>query len=129
MKTSSAWLSATLLLLATAPGARGAGDVEVTPEDRAAAKKIYETRCAPCHGAKGQGDGVVAAALSPRPRDLSSPEWQASVKDSYIDKIIQEGGSAVGKSALMPGNPDLKDKPGVVVALREFLRSLGPKSD
>jgi mono/diheme cytochrome c family protein len=32
---------------------------------------VYETRCAPCHGKAGKGDGPFAMLLNPRPRDFT----------------------------------------------------------
>jgi len=81
-----------------------------------------------CHGASGKGDGPVGAALNPKPRDLGDPVWQKSVTDEHIEKIIQGGGSAVGKSPLMPANPDLNAKPDVVKALRAMVRKFGTGS-
>ena len=37
-----------------------------------AGKAIYEQRCAPCHGETGAGDGLAAAVMRPRPRDLTA---------------------------------------------------------
>jgi mono/diheme cytochrome c family protein len=91
----------------------------------AEARKIFSQRCATCHGPEGQGDGPASAGLSPKPRNFHEPEWQASVTDDHIHKIILYGGAAVGKSAAMPGNPDLTGKPEVVDALVEHIRSLG----
>ena len=88
---------------------------------------VYDSRCATCHGAKGKGDGPVGATLDPKPRDLGDPAWQKSVTDEHIEKIIREGGAAVGKSPLMPANPDLKDKPDVVMTLRMKVRSFEPQ--
>jgi cbb3-type cytochrome oxidase cytochrome c subunit len=34
-------------------------------------RKIYETRCVACHGARGAGDGPAAAAFNPRPKDFT----------------------------------------------------------
>ncbi|PIQ97481.1 MAG: Triheme cytochrome c [Nitrospinae bacterium CG11_big_fil_rev_8_21_14_0_20_56_8] len=34
-------------------------------------KKIYQDKCVHCHGATGEGDGVITPFSSPRPRDLS----------------------------------------------------------
>lgn len=90
------------------------------------ADQIYKSRCAMCHGAAGKGDGAAAAALTPKPRDLSDPGWQHSVSDEHIEKIVVGGGPAVGKSPLMPANPDLTDKADVVHALRDLVRKLGP---
>ena len=46
-----------------------------------------------------------------------------------IRKVILGGGQAVGKSMLMPPNPDLKAQPAVLRALLEKVRGFGPKSD
>jgi len=89
----------------------------------AEANTIFSTRCAACHGADGKGDGVAAASLNPKPRAYSDQDWQKSVDDSHIAKVIVEGGPAVGKSPLMTANPDLKDKPAVVAALVAKIRS------
>lgn len=91
----------------------------------AEAKQIFTSRCVSCHGANGQGDGVAAAALNPKPRAYSDKEWQASVTDEHIAKVIVEGGAAVGKSALMPPNPDLASKKEVVDALVAMIRAYG----
>jgi cytochrome c oxidase cbb3-type subunit 3 len=99
----------------------------VSAEALKEAGDIFKLRCTPCHGAAGQGDGIAAAALTPKPRDLSSAEWQKSVEDDYLEKIILEGGPAVGKSMLMPPNPDLKPKTEVIQGLRELVRSFAKK--
>lgn len=89
------------------------------------ARQIFATRCVPCHGESGQGDGAASASLNPRPRDFTDAEWQSSVDDAHIERIIQYGGAAVGKSPAMPANPDLQSKPEVVEALRAYIRGLG----
>jgi len=89
------------------------------------AKEIFAQRCVTCHGASGKGDGVGAAALNPKPRDLTLPDWQKGVGDAHIEKIILSGGPAVGKSVAMPPNPDLDRKPLVLKALRAHVRGLG----
>lgn len=90
----------------------------------AKAKQIFRDRCVPCHGASGQGDGPASASLNPKPRKYADKEWQASVNDEYIEKIIKFGGAAVGKSPAMPNNPDLSD-PAVISALKDIVRSFG----
>lgn len=89
-----------------------------------AAPAIYKQRCATCHGDTGKGDGLAAATLSPKPRDLQDAAWQDSVTNEDIVKIITEGGTAVGKSPLMPPQPDLKAKTDELNALLAFIRSL-----
>ncbi len=59
-----------------------------------------------------------------RLRDLTSADWQSSVTDEHIQKIIVYGGSAVGKAATMPANPDLDAKPEVVAELVKYIRGL-----
>lgn len=108
---------------AEAPAGSAAGGGEITDALREEAKTIFSTRCTPCHGPEGKGDGPASAGLTPPPRNFGDAEWQASVTDEHIEKIIQFGGAAVGKSPAMPPNPDLTDKP-VVKALREHIRNL-----
>jgi len=89
----------------------------------AAADAKYKQVCATCHGQTGKGDSPAAANFPVKPRDYSDAEWQASVTDEYLSQVILEGGAAVGKSALMPASPDLKDKPEVLSALVAKVRS------
>jgi mono/diheme cytochrome c family protein len=99
--------------------------VAAAPADNAAiARELFATRCTPCHGPSGGGDGPASAGLTPKPANFSSAEWQKAVTDEHIEKIILYGGLAVGKSAAMPPNPDLGSKPEVIAALRQQLRAL-----
>jgi mono/diheme cytochrome c family protein len=95
-----------------------------TPAATAEAKEIFTTRCTACHGLTGGGDGAAAAALTPKPRNFHDAAWQGKVTDEHLEKIILEGGPAVGLSPLMPPNPDLASKHATVVALREYIRGL-----
>jgi mono/diheme cytochrome c family protein len=101
-----------------------AAPATLTPEVRAEARELFATRCTPCHGPRGAGDGPASAGLTPKPRNFTDKAWQASVTDQHIETIIQYGGAAVSKSPAMPPNPDLTAKPAVVSALREHLRGL-----
>jgi len=93
-----------------------------TPEDEA--RTIYRDRCAVCHGANGGGDGVGGAALNPRPRSFQDAAWQTATTDDAIERIIREGGAAVGKSPAMPANADLVGRPAIVTALRQRIRGM-----
>ena len=93
--------------------------------DMVAAKQIFESRCAACHGTSGRGDGPGAAALNPKPRNYTDKAWQASVDDERIKKTILYGGAAVGKSPIMPASPDLDSKPEVVEGLVKIVRAFG----
>lgn len=87
------------------------------------AQDLFTQRCVTCHGADGKGSGPAAASLNPKPRDYTDAKWQASVTDDDLRKVIVKGGAAVGKSALMPPNPDLEAKPAVVDGLVAKIRS------
>ena len=69
--------------------------------DSAKGQEVYNTYCALCHGPTGLGDGVAAAALDPKPRDLSSAAILETYTDEYLVNVITNGGAAVGKSPVM----------------------------
>lgn len=94
----------------------------ISAEAMAAAQAKYDTLCSTCHGKTGIGDGAAATALNPKPRNYTDKAWQKSVTDEYLAKAIVGGGPAVQKSALMPPNPDLADKPEVVRGLVAIVR-------
>lgn len=92
------------------------------PAPSAEAKETYTSRCAACHGADGKGTGAAAAALNPKPRNYADASWQKSVTDDQLRKAIVQGGAGIGKSPLMPANPDLEGKPEVVTGLVSIIR-------
>ncbi len=89
--------------------------------------QVWTTRCSLCHGTGGRGDGAAAAALDPKPRDLTDKKWQGSVDDKHVATVIVQGGAAVNLSPMMAANADLESKPDVVKALVAKVRSLGRK--
>lgn len=70
--------------------------------DPAKGAPVYATYCATCHGNAGKGDGPGAAALNPKPRDLTDRAYMVKLNDQYLFDIVSKGGSALGKSPLMP---------------------------
>jgi cytochrome c553 len=112
--------------------AGGSGDFGDGP-GAAQAETIFKTRCSTCHGMEGKGNGPASITLNPKPRNYTDAAWQKSVTDEHILEIIVKGGAAVGKSPLMPPNPDLADKPEVVTALmhkvRSFAKAAGGPAD
>ncbi len=85
------YLSTVLLALNLMPEAEAAP----APDDGEA---IYQATCAACHGKTGDGDGAAAAALSTKPADLG----QSKLPSTDLQKVIDGGGQAIGKSPLMP---------------------------
>jgi mono/diheme cytochrome c family protein len=64
------------------------------------AKQLYEQICAACHGASGRGDGPTGQALQPKPADFA--QVLKGKDESYLTKVITDGGTSVGKSPMMP---------------------------
>lgn len=98
---------------------RAAGD------EPSQALQMFATVCATCHGMDGTGKGPAAEALNPKPRNYTDTAWQASVTDDQIKEIILKGGQAVGKSPMMPAQPQLKDHPEVLDGLVSLIRGFG----
>lgn len=110
---------------AKADATKAADTAKAAAKDPAAeAKALFAARCVLCHGAGGKGDGVGAAGLNPKPRDMTKAEWQKSVTDAHIAKVIIGGGPSVGLSASMPPNPDLADKKPIVDELVKIVRGM-----
>ena len=134
---SAVWLLLGALLIAacgdgagtdSAPAPTATAEPAAAPPAPAVAEEaqfIFSTRCFTCHGPEGKGDGPGSVGLVPQPRNFQDPEWQQSVTDPHINRIILYGGAAVGRSPTMPGNPDLISKPQTVTALVAHIRSLG----
>jgi cytochrome c553 len=102
----------------------GADPFAGIPADaRKEAETLWNTLCHTCHGMDGSGNGPAGAALNPKPRNHTDRNWQKSVTDEHIEKVILKGGAASGLSPLMPPNPSLEGKPDVVKALRAIVRS------
>jgi mono/diheme cytochrome c family protein len=50
-------------------------------------ERLARTNCISCHGAKGKGDGVAAAALNPKPADWTSSRVQGETDGELFWKI------------------------------------------
>ena len=67
--------------------------------------QMFTTYCAPCHGKTGKGDGPAAAALTPRPADLT----QFAKKHGEADFPIAEFNAKVVGASMSPahGNTEM----------------------
>jgi len=109
------------------PGAKPESGPRAPVAHQSEAQRMFMTVCATCHGADGTGNGPAAESLDPKPRNYTDAVWQASVTDADLKKIILEGGQAVGKSAMMPAQAQLKDKPDVLNELVMIIRGFARK--
>jgi mono/diheme cytochrome c family protein len=92
--------------------------------DAAKGKETFQTTCAACHGPEGKGDGVAAAALDPKPRNLSDAAFMSTQSDDRIYKVISEGGASVGLSPMMAawgGTLSKEDIWNVIAYIRQDL--------
>ncbi len=60
-----------------------ASDLKVTKD----AKIVFTTNCSSCHGDKGEGNGPAAAALNPKPKNLTSGKVQEQSDGAIFWKI------------------------------------------
>ena len=94
----------------------------VPPDDESieAGKKIYQRRCASCHGPTGKGDGGMALSGG-TPSDLTDETWDYGSTDGEMFVNIRDGFSA----DMLAYKDKLKEKE--IWQVVTFMRSLGPK--
>jgi mono/diheme cytochrome c family protein len=63
---------------------------EASQGNREAGAKIYQSNCATCHGAQGQGDGPLARNLVPPPSNLAGKATEAKNTEKW-EAIIRDG--------------------------------------
>ena len=97
--------------------------------DATAGKATFDTNCMSCHGPSGKGDGPLAAALNPKPRDLTSGDFKFDTDkdgkpgtDADIKSVIKQGAAPFGGSPLMAPWPALSD--GDIDNLIAYIRSI-----
>jgi mono/diheme cytochrome c family protein len=93
---------------ASAPGPGGAQLVHLVSADpdvlfmalssrNSVSPAVYRAQCRVCHGEEAKGDGPAAAALTPRPPDLTRSERVRTMSDEELLEFL-----SVGKGS-MPG--------------------------
>lgn len=126
---ASGLLAVTGALLA---GATRGGDTRGTGGAAAAAARpvsgadLYRSLCAGCHGDKGDGNGVAAPFLYPRPRDFSEAQFRlVSTKntipaDADLELVIRQG--MPGSAMVSFGHLADADITALVGEVRRFIR-------
>lgn len=59
--------------------------------DLAAGQALYVANCTACHGAKGDGNGPAAVALTPKPANFTAATFWASKTDEQLIATIRGG--------------------------------------
>ena len=82
-------------------------------------KEQFLAQCVTCHGAAGEGNGVAAAGLNPKPRNFTKAEnWKNGRKPSNIFGTLTNGLNAMPAFGSLPSDDRW--------ALVHYVRSLGP---
>lgn len=67
-----------------------------TNESVANGAMLFAKHCVSCHGARGQGDGAMAAKLKSKPANLTDAEWKHGPSDGEIFTLIRDGAKNAG---------------------------------
>jgi mono/diheme cytochrome c family protein len=80
---------AVLVLLAT--GARAGPQPKKTPALLETGRVSFQLNCASCHGEHGEGDGVSAASLQPRPRNFITEPFKHGATAAQVFRTLEKG--------------------------------------
>lgn len=106
-----------LIVSSTGAWAAGSANTELKAPEK------FMTFCVPCHGPAGKGDGLAAAALNPKPRNLTDGNYMNARTDAQLMNVIKNGSAAEKLSPLMTGYGSmLNDKE--IKEVVAFIRSL-----
>jgi mono/diheme cytochrome c family protein len=87
-----------LVLLAVGCGGGSTGERAAAPAparapapDATRGQVVYETRCAPCHGTDGGGNGPAAAGIDPRPRNFHDQDFWRGRTVEQLRLVVRQG--------------------------------------
>ncbi|MBT6345208.1 MAG: c-type cytochrome [Nitrospina sp.] len=99
--------------------------LEATVENISIGKKLYQKEAKPlacyqCHGTTGNGEGMMARGMTPRPRDFSCQTMMKALPDGQLFWVIKNGSAGTG----MMGFKTLNDKQiwQMVSYIRQFAK-------
>lgn len=78
------------------------GGAPVREGDARRGRRVYENRCANCHGPRGEGNGPLADDLVVKPRDLTRKAYMRKLSRAHLYRVVHDGGESVGLSSAMP---------------------------
>ncbi|MCW8855571.1 MAG: c-type cytochrome [Gammaproteobacteria bacterium] len=70
------------------------------PGNPVSGKKVYDNYCIQCHGAYGEGDGVLTRVYPMEPADHTNHKDMDKISNNQLRSIISKGGTG---ASLMPG--------------------------
>ncbi len=85
------------------------------------AEETFKRLCAVCHGERGEGNGPAAAALRPKPADLTDPD-RRSIPEQQVLEMIRKG-----KGTMPAFGAVLKD--GELEAVSSYVVSLSAEPE
>ena len=104
------------------------GGEQVSAEVLNAGARVYDMRCASCHGRDGSGDGSAGRALSTRPRDFRTADFRYASAgegtlptDADLESVIRNGRIDEGMPAWAALSAD------DVHAVIQFIKTFSPK--
>jgi len=78
-------------------------DLKSSPQRLARGNAVYQYYCSPCHGRRGDANGINAIYISPRPRNFRDKYFIKSKTDEEFRQIINGlDRQALGISLFMP---------------------------
>ena len=90
--------------------------------------RVYDMRCASCHGPDGSGDGNAGRALKTRPRDFRTADFRYSSAgegtlptDADLESVIRNGRVEEGMPAWAALSPE------DVHAVIQFIKTFSPR--
>lgn len=112
-------LVAFLRTLPRAPGQEKDFLKALTQADREKGRALYNSRCWPCHGPTGRGNGPAAAALRPPPADFTDPDRIVERTAARLHSVLSRGvpGTAMAAQPLSE-----REKFDVIAHLRGLVR-------
>jgi mono/diheme cytochrome c family protein len=88
-----------------------------TAADLANGKKVYQDKCARCHGDKGKGDGPKAETLEKKPADYTDKKKMGEFTDVQLKKITLDGKQPM---PAYEGKMSAKDLDDCIAHIRTF---------
>jgi mono/diheme cytochrome c family protein len=99
--------------------------MKVTKDVLSRGRERFDIFCAPCHGAGGDGDGIVVQRGMPRPPSYHDPRLVAAPDAHFVDVITNGHGAMYSYADRVPPS----DRWAIAAYIRAFQRSRDERID